>query len=164
MKSSAVPFHKRVTLVFRDITYVIIILYSWYLVIYEHFWVRMCGTINPVSYIRWVLGFGIKIGNDTSTGAIKHFFSCDTWKISSTLAMVVAGQICKPRSHISQGWQMVRCSEALTFLSPQTSLHLSLARHSSTHDFHLRTPRVGASCLHRSLGVTMRLSSFLGYD
>jgi hypothetical protein len=29
----------RVIIVFRDITYVIIILYSWHLVICEHFWV-----------------------------------------------------------------------------------------------------------------------------
>jgi hypothetical protein len=28
----------RVVIVFKDITYVIILLYSWYLVIYEHFW------------------------------------------------------------------------------------------------------------------------------
>jgi hypothetical protein len=37
MESSDVLFHKRVVLVFRDIIYVIIILYSWHLAIYEHF-------------------------------------------------------------------------------------------------------------------------------
>jgi hypothetical protein len=37
MESSIVPFHKRVNLVFRDIIYVINILYSWHLAIYEHF-------------------------------------------------------------------------------------------------------------------------------
>jgi hypothetical protein len=41
MESSAVLFHMRVILVFRDIIYVINILYSWHLVIYEHFW-SMC--------------------------------------------------------------------------------------------------------------------------
>jgi hypothetical protein len=54
----------RVVTVFRDITYVIIILYSWQVVICEHFWGRMCGTIDPGSCIQWVLGFGIKIGYD----------------------------------------------------------------------------------------------------
>jgi hypothetical protein len=38
MVSSAVPFHLRVIAVLRDIIYIIIILYSWYLVICEHFW------------------------------------------------------------------------------------------------------------------------------
>jgi hypothetical protein len=33
---------------------------------------------------------------------------------------MVAGQASKPRSHISRGWGMVRCSEPLTFHSPQT--------------------------------------------
>jgi hypothetical protein len=53
----------RVIIVFRDITHVIIILYSWHLIIYEHFGC-MCGTINLGSCIRWVLGFGIKTGYD----------------------------------------------------------------------------------------------------
>jgi hypothetical protein len=59
---------------------------------------------------------------------------------------------------------MVRCSEALTFLSPHTSSCLSLARLSNTHDHLLQTPRVDASSLHKSLGVTSRFSSYLGYD
>jgi hypothetical protein len=46
MESSAVPFHKRVVLVFRDIIYVISILYSWHLAICEHFW-SVCGTNDP---------------------------------------------------------------------------------------------------------------------
>jgi hypothetical protein len=38
LESSVVPFRKKVVLVFRDIIYVINILYSWHLVICEHFW------------------------------------------------------------------------------------------------------------------------------
>jgi hypothetical protein len=37
MESSVAPFHKRVTLVLRDIIYVINILYSCHLAICEHF-------------------------------------------------------------------------------------------------------------------------------
>jgi hypothetical protein len=37
LESSVVPFHKRVILVFRDIIYLINILYSCHLVICEHF-------------------------------------------------------------------------------------------------------------------------------
>jgi hypothetical protein len=55
----------RVVTVFRDITYVIITLF----VTFGYLWAllgRMCGTIDPMSCIRWVLSFGIKIGYDTS--------------------------------------------------------------------------------------------------
>jgi hypothetical protein len=38
MESSAIPFHLRVVKVFRDIIYVIILLYSSHLFICEHFW------------------------------------------------------------------------------------------------------------------------------
>jgi hypothetical protein len=38
MESSVVLFRLRVVIVFRGNIYVIIILYSWHLVIYEHFW------------------------------------------------------------------------------------------------------------------------------
>jgi hypothetical protein len=46
MEFSAVLFRKRVILVFRDIIYVINIIYSWYLVICEHFW-SVCGINDP---------------------------------------------------------------------------------------------------------------------
>jgi hypothetical protein len=54
----------RVVLVFKDIIYVIIILYI------HDIWLsvttvgRMCGTIVPESCIWWVHGFGIKFGYD----------------------------------------------------------------------------------------------------
>jgi hypothetical protein len=41
IESSTILFHKRVVLVHSDIIYVINILYSWHLVICEHFW-SMC--------------------------------------------------------------------------------------------------------------------------
>jgi hypothetical protein len=55
----------RAVIVFRDITYVIIILYSWHLVFWEPFW-PLCGTIYLGSCIRWVFGFGMKTRYDTS--------------------------------------------------------------------------------------------------
>jgi hypothetical protein len=64
MESSAVSFCLRVILVFRDIIYVIVILYLWHLVNLWTLFVRMCRTIDPGSYIRWVLGFGIKTRYD----------------------------------------------------------------------------------------------------
>jgi hypothetical protein len=79
-------------------------------------------------------------------------------------SMMVAGQTCRPQFHTSRGWGMVRCSEALTFLSLQSSSRLSRGKLSNTHDFQLWTPKVNASCLHKSLGVTSRLSSFPGLD
>jgi hypothetical protein len=54
----------RVIIVFRDTIYaIIIILYSWHLVIVNTFG-RMCETIDPGSCIRWILGFGIKTEYD----------------------------------------------------------------------------------------------------
>jgi hypothetical protein len=51
-----------------------------------------------------------------------------------------------------------------TFLSPQTSSRLSWVRLSSTHDFQLQIPKVDAFDLRKSIGVILRLSSYLGYD
>jgi hypothetical protein len=73
----------------------------------------------------------------------------------------VAGQACRPQIHTSRGWGTVRCSEVLPFLSPQTSSCLSWAKLSNTHDLQLQIPKVDASCLHKCLGMTSRLSSFL---
>jgi hypothetical protein len=52
-----------VILVFRDLIYVIIILYLWHLVICEHFWPYVWNNWSWVM-IQWVLGFGIKTGYD----------------------------------------------------------------------------------------------------
>jgi hypothetical protein len=54
----------RVALVFKDINYVIIILYIYDTWLSVSTFGRMCGTIDPGSCIRWVLGFGIKTGYD----------------------------------------------------------------------------------------------------
>jgi hypothetical protein len=77
---------------------------------------------------------------------------------------MVAGQACTPQFHTSRGWGMVRCSEVLIFISPQTSSRLSWVKLSNTHDFQLQTPKVDTSCLHKSLDVILRLLSYLGYD
>jgi hypothetical protein len=70
---------------------------------------------------------------------------------------------CKPQFHTYRVWETNWCSEALTFLSPQTSPCLSSVTLSSTHEFQLWTPMVNASCLHKSLGVILRHSNYLGY-
>jgi hypothetical protein len=51
MESSAIPFHLRVIIVFRDIIYVIIILYSWILIIYEHFWLYIWNNWSWVIHM-----------------------------------------------------------------------------------------------------------------
>jgi hypothetical protein len=60
----------RVVLVFKDKIYVIIILYIHDIWLSVDTFGRMCGTIDPGSGIRWVLGFGIKIGYDNITRGI----------------------------------------------------------------------------------------------
>jgi hypothetical protein len=56
----------RVILVFKDIIYVIIILYIRDIWLSVDTFSRMCGTIDPGSCIRWVLSFGIKTGYDSA--------------------------------------------------------------------------------------------------
>jgi hypothetical protein len=48
--------------------------------------------------------------------------------------------------------------------TPQTSSRLSWVKLLNTHDLQLQIPKVDTSCLHKSLVMTSRLSSFLGYD
>jgi hypothetical protein len=55
----------RVTLFFKDINYVIIILYIYDILLSVSTFGHMCGTIDHGSCIRWVLSFGIKTGYDT---------------------------------------------------------------------------------------------------
>jgi hypothetical protein len=55
----------RFALVFKDINYVIIILYIYDIWLSVSIFGCMCETIDPGSCIRWVLSFGIKTGYDT---------------------------------------------------------------------------------------------------
>jgi hypothetical protein len=70
-----------VVLVFKDIIYVIIILYTHDIWLSVNSFARMCGTIDPESCIRWVLGFSIKTGYDRGAGP--------TYKASPSLIVVV---------------------------------------------------------------------------
>jgi hypothetical protein len=56
----------RVALVFKDINYVIIILYIYDIWLSVSTFGCMYGTIDPRSCIRWVLNFGIRTGYDRS--------------------------------------------------------------------------------------------------
>jgi hypothetical protein len=56
----------RVILVFKDIIYIIIIRYIHDIWLSVSTFSYMCGTIDPGTCIRWVLGFGIKTGYDRS--------------------------------------------------------------------------------------------------
>jgi hypothetical protein len=59
-------FSLRAILVFKDIIYVIIILYIRDVWLSVTTFGRMCGTIDPGSFIRWVLSFGMKTRYDSS--------------------------------------------------------------------------------------------------
>jgi hypothetical protein len=62
----------RDVLVFKDNIYVIIILYIHDIWLSVSTFGRMCGTINPRSYIRWVLGFGIETRYDTFSTSMRQ--------------------------------------------------------------------------------------------
>jgi hypothetical protein len=53
----------RVVLIFEDIIYVILILYSWHLAICEHF-LSVVWNKWSWEHMRWVFGFVCKIGSD----------------------------------------------------------------------------------------------------
>jgi hypothetical protein len=106
----------KVILIFKDIIYVIIILYihgNWLSVsIFGH----MCGTIDPGSSIWWVLGFGIKTGYDK-------------WlenEIQLQKMQIILGWILKGRSTqrtwpyhilISNEWHKITWSQTLKYFS-----------------------------------------------
>jgi hypothetical protein len=68
----------RVILVFKDLIYVIIILYTCDIWLSVDTFGCVCGTIDPGSCIRWVLGFGLKTGYDTARFASTHFVNLST--------------------------------------------------------------------------------------
>jgi hypothetical protein len=70
----------RVILVFKDIIYIIIILYIHDIWLSVSTFGDMCGTIGPGSCIRWVLSFGIKTGYDNAPG---HTDCCGTRRTDS---------------------------------------------------------------------------------
>jgi hypothetical protein len=69
-----------------------------------------------------------------------------------------------PPSHTSPELGMVQYNKVIASLSLQISSRPSLTKLLSTRGLQPQTVRVGASCLHNSLGATLRLSNLLGYD
>jgi hypothetical protein len=80
------------------------------------------------------------------------------------LLMAVVTPTCMPPSHTSKKLEMVQFNEVIASLSLQISSRLSLVKPLSTRGLPPQTVKVGASCLHSSLGITLRLLSFLRYD
>jgi hypothetical protein len=78
--------------------------------------------------------------------------------------MTVVTPTCMPPFHTSQELGMVQYNEVIASLSLQISSRPSLAKPLSTRALQPQTVKVGAYCLHSSLGATLRLLSFLGYD
>jgi hypothetical protein len=105
---------------------------------------------------------GVTSSSTTSTVLLGTFVTCG--RCHELLPWMTVTLTCMSRSHISQGWGIVWCSEVLVFISPQTSSHPSLAKPLSTHDLQPQTLRVGISCLHNSLDVTSWLLGYLEYD
>jgi hypothetical protein len=80
------------------------------------------------------------------------------------LPVMVVTLTSMPPSHTFPELGMVQYNEMIASLSLQISSRPSLVKLLSTHGLPPQTIRVGASCLHSSLGATLRLSNFLGYD
>jgi hypothetical protein len=80
------------------------------------------------------------------------------------LPMTVVTPTCIPPFHTSQELGMVQYNEVIDSLSLQISSCPSLVKPLSIRDLQPQTVKVGASYLHSSLGITLLLLSFLGYD
>jgi hypothetical protein len=80
------------------------------------------------------------------------------------LPMMVVTPTCMSPFHTSQELGMIQYNEVIASLSLQTSSRPSLVKPLSTRGPQLQTIKVDASCLHSSLGATLRLLIFLGYD
>jgi hypothetical protein len=80
------------------------------------------------------------------------------------LPITVVTLTCMPPFHTSQELGMVQYNEVIASLSLQISSRPSMAKYLSTRGLQPQTIKVGASGLHSSLGATLRLLSFLGYD
>jgi hypothetical protein len=80
------------------------------------------------------------------------------------LPMIVVTPTCMAPSYTSQELEMVQYNEVIASLSLQISSHRSLAKPLSIRGLPPQTVKVSASCLHSSLGITLRLLSFLRYD
>jgi hypothetical protein len=78
--------------------------------------------------------------------------------------MTVVTPICMPPFHTSRELGMIQYNEVIASLLLQISSRPSLVKPLDTHGLQPQTIKVGASCLHISLGVTLCLLSFLGYD
>jgi hypothetical protein len=68
MESFTVPFHSKSSYSLKTLFFVIIILYIRGIWLSVTTFGHMCGTNDPGSCIRWVLGFGIKTGYDRDAG------------------------------------------------------------------------------------------------
>jgi hypothetical protein len=99
----------------------------------------------------------LRVPSNTSLAKIRG-------KCHELLPMTVVTLTCMPPSHTSPELEMVQYNEVIAFLSLQISSRPSLAKHLSTCGLQPQTVRVGASCLHSSLGATLWLLNFLGYD
>jgi hypothetical protein len=80
------------------------------------------------------------------------------------LPITVVTLTCMPPSHTSQELVMVQYNEVIASLSLQISSCPSLVKPLSTRGLQPQTVKVGASCLHSSLGATLQLLSFLVCD
>jgi hypothetical protein len=80
------------------------------------------------------------------------------------LPTMVVTLTCMPRFHTAQELGMVQYNEVIASLSLKISSCPSLAKPLSIHGLQPQTIKVSASCLHSSLGMTLRLLSCLEYD
>jgi hypothetical protein len=112
---------------------------------------NLCRAV-PLPVIQYA-----RVASNTSLAAIRG-------RCRELLPIMVVTLTCMPPSHTSPELGMVQYNEVITSLPLRIFSRPSLAKPLSTRGLQPQTLRVGASCLHTSLGVALRFLSFLGYD
>jgi hypothetical protein len=130
-----------------------------------------CDMTLLVQYLDQMFGICLSLCRVVPLSAIQHpqvssstFLTKIRGRCHEHLLTTVVTPTCMPWFHTSQELGMVQCNDVIASLSLQISSHPSMAKHLSIHGLQPQTVKVGASCLHSSLGITLRLLSCLGYD
>jgi hypothetical protein len=97
-------------------------------------------------------------------GAFKHSLAEIHGRCHELLPMTVVTLIYMPPFQTSRELGMVQYNKVIASLLLQISSRPSLTKPLSARGLQPQTIKVGASCLHSSLGATLWLLNFLGYD
>jgi hypothetical protein len=112
----------------QDIYHIIIILYLWYLAFYKHLYVwKYCSC----AYMRWIFGFGCKIGCDTTSSVSCAATACAACLVTCPAARThLLHALLLPEPLVSLRVQPFMLASSIRCYACQTArAHLFCVRH-----------------------------------